>query len=172
MEPVPFKEVSFRGHARATPRLVSFQGFHMGVPPPPEICEFILNSRQCKNPLGKFYRRKGILCKQTSVIQKGFFGAFVLLQPRNVALLLRWKQFLVKRKKTKFPWRNPLHSRHWSKENTDILYLLSSWQALVFLETVRYPFLGHNLSFAYNNNRKSERNSCSAKSFSGKTEII
>lgn len=34
MEPVPFKEVSFRGHARATPRLVSFQGFYMGVPPP------------------------------------------------------------------------------------------------------------------------------------------
>lgn len=89
MEPVPFKEVSFRGHARATPRLVSFQGFYMGVPPTPEICEFILNSRQCKNPLGKFYRRKGILCKQTSVIQKGFFGAFVLLQPRNIALLLR-----------------------------------------------------------------------------------
>ena len=35
MEPVPFKVVSFRSHARATPRLVSFQDFHMGVSPPP-----------------------------------------------------------------------------------------------------------------------------------------
>ena len=32
------------------------------------------------------------------------------------------------------------------------IYLLSSWQALVFLETISYPFLGNNLSFSWKKN--------------------